>query len=328
MTSQPTPESIPGMIEKIEQEMLLDLAEYVPLGDEAVVCEFGAYFGRSTRCLAEGLLRNQTLDTARRRTVPLHTYDIFSCSRDGLLARYVVRDAQRAGLEQLLGLVDGHLDFSTIFDHHMRDLPPRLVARHQTPLASAKHVGGPIALMHVDAPKWYEEYLQLLLEFGPHLRVGCQIVFQDYFYHWSASVIGATQMFIEGGLFEPLESAASSLLVRTCRPITGAAIGEIDRQFRATPTSFLLERAVTHFADFELDRRDAFYPRLFLAGVQHGFESGDLGGSSAWLQRLAKQYGGKLPPPALADLAELIRYGFSMRSLYELDTAVPHREGV
>lgn len=326
MSERPSPATIPGMIEKVEQDLLRDLAEFVTLTDDAVVCEFGAYFGRSTRCLAEGLLNNRALRLADRRgPPPLHTYDVFSCDREGALGRYVLNDARRAGLEPLLKESGGRLDFAAIFDHHMADLPSGLLQRHQTTLAAARHPAGPIALMLVDAPKWYEEYLQVLREFGPWVREGGQIVFQDYFYPWSASVIAGIQLYIEAGIFEPLESAASSLLVKTCQPITAAAIEDLDRQFRDTPVDALIDRAVNQFAEFELDRRDAFYPRLFLAGVQHAYEAGEFGRSAAWLHRLVKRYGGKLPIAAVGDLTELVSYGFSIRRLYELDTATGAR---
>ena len=328
MSGGPSPAAIPGMIDKAEQNLLLDLAEYVALTDDAVVCEFGAYFGRSTRCLADGLLKNRALDLARRRTALLHTYDLFSCKRGGPFADYVVRDAQHAGLEALLQNVEDRLDFSGVFDHHMRDLPEGLVQRHQTALSAARHGGGPIALMLVDAPKWYEEFHELLVEFGPHLREGCQIVFQDYFYHWSASLVAGIQLYIEAGLFEPLESAASSLLVKTRAPIAPSVVSDLDRQFKAASIDTLIERATGRFANFELDRREAFYPRLLLAGMQHAYEAGNLVRSAVWLQQLAKLYGGKLPPSAIDDLTELVSYGFSMRRLYELDTGAATTESV
>lgn len=311
--------AIPGMIEPIEQELLLDLAEFVVLADDEVVCEFGAYFGLSTRCLVDGLASNKTLQVESRRTSALHAYDIFSCSQAGAFARYVQRDAAKAGLTDLLRTNGGRIDFSAVFDHHMKGLPPMLLTRHQTEITTARHVGGSIALMHVDAPKWYAEYMQIMREFGPHLKLGAKVVFQDYFFHWSAGVVGAVQLFIENGTFEPLESAASSLLVRVEKPVTGASLDALDASFQRERTDVLVERAISRMSDFELDRREAFLPRLYLAALQHCAESGDHASAAGWWRRMLKAFGGRVSAPIAGDLEDLLRYGFSARRLYELD---------
>lgn len=316
---QSNPNTIPGMIEPIEQELLLDLAEYVTLEEDDIVCEFGAYFGLSTRCLAEGLLKNSAFHADRRRQRALHAYDIFSCARTGAFARYVQRDAAKAGLTDLLRVDSERIDFSAVFDHHMKGLPPMLLTRHQTEITTARHVGGSIALMHVDAPKWYAEYMQIMREFGPHLKLGAQVVFQDYFFHWSAGVVGAVQLFIESGTFEPIESAASSLLVRVQKPVTGASLDALDAVFQRERTDVLVERAITRMSDFELDRRETFLPRLYLAALQHCAESGDDTGAAGWWRKLLQAFGDHVSAPVAGDLEDLLRYGFSARRLYELD---------
>lgn len=164
------PGQIPGMIEKVEQDLLLDLAAFADLKPGDIVCEFGSYLGRSTRCLAEGLQRNSRLESASNGSVVLHAFDVFACAEGGAFAEHLLQDTRRASVEGLLKVHAGRIDFSGVFDHFMRDVPAALLSRHQTAIASAKHPGGTIALMHVDAPKWYSEYRQLLSEFGSHLR--------------------------------------------------------------------------------------------------------------------------------------------------------------
>ena len=47
---------IPGMIAPAEQDLLRDVALSLNLRTDEVVCEFGAFMGRSAHCLADGLL--------------------------------------------------------------------------------------------------------------------------------------------------------------------------------------------------------------------------------------------------------------------------------
>ena len=309
------------MIEPVEQELLGDLAEFLNLADGDVVCEFGSYFGRSARCIADGLAKNRQVNVHGQGHV-LHAYDVFACSVGGALARYVLHDAERAHISDLLQIDGKRIDFAHVFDHHMAGLPPGLVQRHQTDLASARHAGGAIAMMHIDAPKWFAEYRQLLGEFGPHLKPGAKLVFQDYFYHWSAELIAAVQVFIDSGHFEPLETAATSLLLRASGPVNADALAWLDVQLGAIDTGALVKRAIKRFSAFEVDRPEIFVSRLYLAGMQHSFEAGDHVRSSQWLLQLQHRLNGTLPPPLIADIADLARYGFSIRTLYEQDTAL------
>lgn len=315
-----TPQQIPGMIEPVEQELLADLAEYLDLALGDTVCEFGCYFGRSARCIADGLLKNRRLCALQRTAPTFHAYDVFACSVGGALARYVTRDANQAGISDLLSVERDRIDFSRVFDRHLGDLPQGLLQRHQTDIAAAKHTGGPIAMMHIDAPKWFVEYRQLLREFGPHLKPGAQLVFQDYFYHWSAELIAAVELFIESGQFEPQETAATSLLVRASGPVDADALASLEARLAENDIGEVIERAIARFSAFEVDRPEIFVSRLYLAGMQYSFERGDHARSGRWLRQLLEKTRGDLPPTLTADLAELVQYGFSIRKLYELDT--------
>jgi Methyltransferase domain len=312
---------IPGMIEDIEQDLLLDLASSVRLAEGDIVLEFGSYLGRSARCIADGLSRNSSRPSKTTGAI-FHAFDVFACAEGGALANYVRADAKRGKVETLLKVDGGRIDFLPIFQHYMSGLPSGLLLAHRTTLKAARHPGGTIALMHVDAPKWLAEYKELLLEFGPHLKRGAQIVFQDYFYHWSAEVIAAVEVFIQQGRFEPLETAASSLLVRVDGPVGQETLEALDAIESPGAVYSLIGSAIERFSNFEVDRPQAFLPRLYLAAMQHAFERGEHAIASQWLLRLRKRFAGSLPPSVTTDLTDLVAYGFSIRQLYEGDTAV------
>lgn len=127
------------------------------------------------------------------------------------------------------------------------------------------------------------------------------------------------QLGIDGGYFEPLETAATSLLVRSLRPIDAGLLSTMDQRLQAGATEPLVERAIKLFSAFEVDRPEQFVSRLYLAAMQSVFERGDHFQSSRWLLQLQQRLGGALPPAVVADLADLARYGFSLRRLYERD---------
>lgn len=312
------PSDIPGMIEPVEQALLTELAATTHLRPGEVVCEFGAYFGRSTRCLAQGLLSNRSLGI---RDYPvLRTYDVFKCDEGGMLGGYVIQSAQRGGVAPLLDRRGATIDFTAVFDHYMAGLPAGLMARHKTDLGAAQHTGHVIALMHVDAPKWYGEYRQVLKEFGPSLRVGSHVVFQDFFYQWSSTIVVAIHLLVEAGYFEPRESAASSLLVQVVKPLTAAVLEEAHERYQACDPFAVVQRVLKFYEGFDgLDRPATFVPRVALAAAQLAFESGDFQQSRVWLDTVCRPYGGSLPAPLARDLADLVAHGFSMRRYYETD---------
>jgi hypothetical protein len=305
------------MIESVEEDLLLDVCRSLQMDDDDIVCEFGCYLGRSTHAIALGLAERPSAKDRRRAL--LHAFDLFECDQQGILARYLLSDIERAGVAHLLRRESGRLDFRSVFQHFMADLPAGLVQVHQTPLSLARHPGGRIAMMHVDAPKWYAEYRQLLVEFGPHLKRGALVVFQDFFYHWAAELIAAVERGIELAYFEPLETAASSLLVRVSQPVSAQMLASLDTSLESGGVDQLVRSALKRFARFEVDRPQQFLPRLYLAGLQHAMQSGDFTGASMWLKKLANAFSGALPLSVVADLAELVGNGFSVRTLYELD---------
>jgi hypothetical protein len=318
-----SPASIPGMIEPVEQDLLVDVAENLVLDRDDVVCEVGSYLGRSARCLAEGLLANRTLNLDRRDRPALHAYDVFACEAQGPLARHLLRDIERAGLGALLRRQGSRIDFSGVFDHHMRGLPSGLLMRHQVTLAGASHTGGAIALMHIDAPKWYPEFRQLMATFGPHLKADAYLVLQDYFYHWSAELIAALQVCMDMGLIEPIETAATSLLMRAHSPITPDTLAAVDAAMTDDRVPSLIGRAIDRFVDFEVDRPEVFLSRLYLAAAQHCRERGDGAQGTAWIARMRQSLGDALPPQIASDMAELAHYRHSLRQLYEGDIGQP-----
>ena len=91
-------ERIPGMIELTEREMLFERAREVALEDEDCVVEFGAFFGRSTNCIAQGLSKNLSLSTKNF----FYTYDSFECDVNGWFAPHVRAYADNANVLHLL----------------------------------------------------------------------------------------------------------------------------------------------------------------------------------------------------------------------------------
>ena len=300
------PSKIPGMIEPVEQAMLTELAASVP-ADELIV-EFGTFFGRSTACLVNGAMNNGA---------KVQAFDSFGCAASGEFANFVRGFAQQGGVLPLVGVADGRVDFLPVYRHFVGAAETAgVLTTHRAELREVMFGGGRIGLIHLDAPKFYDELKPVLARFFPSLVPGGVVVFQDYFYHWSATLIAGAQVLFEAGFLKPERSAASSLVARVVRTPTAQDLIELDLTMAATPCEALIDRAIRAAAGLQMDRPEAFAPRLALAKMQHLWTQGRYGEAEMTF-RLVVENG--LRRDVFNDYLDLMRHGLNLRRGYDLD---------
>ena len=89
----------------------------------------------------------------------------------------------------------GFLHWEKVFDHLIQSHSNKNLVWEKCDCSEATWQGDhEIAMIHLDAPKDYYELRPILLRFFGALKNGSIIVFQDFFYHWSASVILAVAL--------------------------------------------------------------------------------------------------------------------------------------
>ena len=309
--------SIPGMIEPIEQQMLYGLASQLSLRPEDQMVEFGSFFGRSTECLAQGLRDNPH----RKESNQLHAYDSFGCAAQGGFAVHVNAFAKSGNVSNLLVKDEERLNFYPVFKHYLAErIESALVCSIQNEIRNSE-VGtiGQIALLHIDSPKFYDELKFLLERFFPRLRNGAIVIFQDFYYHWSATLIAAVEAMRQMHILDYHFSAATSLITQVNRTILPEEIAVLDRQM-ANPARVtqLILNAIETSKKIQIDRPEIFIPRLWLAAYQNLWEQHNMEEATDLFLKFIVS-GERLNQPLLNDYLEMMRYGFSIRRLYELD---------
>lgn len=311
-----SPAQIPGMIEPIEQVMLDRWAKTLEFGSQDCAVEFGSFLGRSTYCIAQGMESNPSCGQGNI----LYAYDSFACVANGGFYPHLMAFVGNSGLSQLL-ITEGHrISWLPVFKYHLgRYMESGTVVPVESELSQSRPSMSRIAMMHIDSPKFYSEFRYVLFRFFPLLRVGGIIVFQDMFYHWSATLIAAVAVLIEKGYLEMLETAATSLVCRVCKPFSLQEILDIDLNLEETSQiPGLIDQSIQLTDNIEMDRREIFQPRLLLAKIQWLFESGKHHLATEALITFFNQ-GGQLNNGLANDYLELMRHGFSIRKLYEMD---------
>ena len=307
---------IPGQIEPVEQKMLEELAASMSFNSNDNAVEFGSFLGRSTACIASGLSSNKSFPSEGR----LFAYDSFGCDINGAFYPSVASACKQNGLSELLRQDGKKIDFSAVFAKHLKYyIDSGLVCQVNAELDQSLPSAGSIGLLHIDSPKFYDEFKVILFRFFPLIRPGAYVVLQDFFYHWSATLVAACGVLMKLGVLRPEFSAASSLVCRCERQITYIEICEIDLVMKnSAGIPELIDLARESVAGINFDRKEIFEPRLLLAKVQWLFENEQPKKATDELLGFSL-LPGKINNALINDFLDLMRYGFSIRKIYELD---------
>jgi hypothetical protein len=215
-------EKIPGLIEPVEQNMLINLASNADLS-KGVIVEFGTYFGKSTACLINGILKNSSVITKKNQ---LYSYDAFEANIGDDLSHLVYQHAKICALENALYIDNGKVNFIYILDN-----------------------------------------------FFPLLNISSTLVFQDYFYHWSSSLIAFTQQLLNDKKIKIKGTAASSLAVELIDKIDTTYIEKIKDLMEKNNLNLLIQQSRNNFSLNNMDRYYIFYPRLILAQLEYAYNN-------------------------------------------------------
>jgi hypothetical protein len=310
-------EKIPGMIEPVERELLFNLSSSIGFLPGESIIEFGTFFGRSTNCIAQGMTTNKN----RQPDNLFFAYDSFKCvNNGGFFAPYVIGFAKNNGTAHLIKEDGTGLDFKPVFEHYLKKyIDSGVVKTVQAELTASEPPRGDIAMMHIDSPKFYDELKIITFRFFPRMRAGSIIVFQDFFYHWSATLIAAVVAMVNRGMIRINSSAASSLVAEVLKRPTLEDATEIDLLLtdeKQIPQ--LLQNAIVQCSNIPLDRREIFLPRLYLAKFQHLWEAERYDEAA---QEIATFFnsGNTLNEAVVNDFMEMVGKGFSIRRLYARD---------
>jgi hypothetical protein len=305
---------IPGMIEQVEQTMLQDVCSKINLNPSDVIIEYGSFFGRSTNCIIEGLVNNKTYSKKELLLV----YDSFKCNHEGSFNKYVQAFAKMGKVESLIKKDNSFINFREIFNHYIADNIPMEI--HECELHEIKPISNSIAFMHIDCPKYYSEFKYIFNNHFPNLKIGANIIFQDFFYHWSATLIAIVELLIQKKFLGINETAASSLKTTVLKKFDAQDIDEINDIMVSIDINKTIEHSISRFSTQQniIDRIHNFLPRLMLANIQYYFEKGNILEAKRHWDNYIKNYP-QVEQSVINDLEELKSYSFSIRSLYELD---------
>lgn len=152
---------IPGMIEPIEQNLLLNLASTTDFS-RGVIVEFGTYFGKSTACLLNGAIQNPSL---KKNKIHLYSYDSFQAKIGGGFDKYIFRDAKKSNLWNALFIDNNKVNFRSIYDYYLSSYEGKLIQTTEIEIKDLQIFKMNIELIFIDCPKTFKDFFYILKTF-------------------------------------------------------------------------------------------------------------------------------------------------------------------
>ncbi len=170
------------MLTPQERLNLHNLAKNIPLDPNDCILEFGVFFGGSLEALGKGLAQNPTFSDN-----VIHGIDVFSCSKPGVFYDIVMERARLIGATNSLEITDRTIDWFNFVKHSLQNIDN--IELHQIDARNFQHTNDKVALIHLDLPKYYDEMHTIFHLTLSSFKPDTFIIFQDFFYQWSAEII-------------------------------------------------------------------------------------------------------------------------------------------
>ena len=254
---------IPGMIESVEREMLERYALKSNLNKGCIV-ELGSYFGKSTACLINGVIRNTTYTHG----IKIFSFDKFETKKKSSFTPYVLKDAKRANLLSALIQKNNKINFKNIYSYFTREYENKILKTHEVDIKNMKLFKNKISLLFIDCTKGYSDTNKVLDCYFKKVLNDGTIIFQDFFYHWSAGMIAVVSLLSKFNCIEITSSYATSLVVKKKKNISKDLNKKI-HELKKKNFHLEIEEIKKVLRKINIYNFNIFYPRLICAQIQN-----------------------------------------------------------
>ena len=295
------------MIDKYEQKMLINLASEINLNKGNIV-ELGTFFGKSTACLINGILKNQTY----KNNISLFSYDKFFADKNSIFGHYVIQHAKKANLYNALEFKKNFIYFENIFSFFTAGYENKVLKTHSVEINKMKEFKKKIILLFIDSPKSFLDTKKVLECFFDKVIYNGIIIFQDFFYHLSAEYIAIVTLLLKLKKIEIISTCATSLIVKKIDNISKKDL-KINLLKLQKKKNFYLEIDEIKYLlkNVKIDRHPLFYPRLIVAQIQNCFKEKKYNTLSIYTKELTSN--NYLSSSVTLDLLDLINHKFLIK---------------
>ncbi|MDA9689862.1 hypothetical protein N9V13_05575 [Betaproteobacteria bacterium] len=255
---------IPGLIELVESEGLVKAGKLVPEGTSIV--EFGCYLGRSTQAILDGV-------NGGNKGIKFFVFDRFCIPSSDTFSQTLVRHVKGMNLiDKIYVDKEKMLHWEKVFEELIEPENNVELKWEKEELKRFRfHEIENISLLHIDAPKSYQEFKPIFYNHFPALVEGARVIFQDFFYHWSSTIIAVVEVMRKKNMIEIIEGRASSLEVYVSKKIKYEDILSVDLELEFSEILELLDSSLDYFNTNQekIDRPEFFLPRIKMAKFIH-----------------------------------------------------------
>ncbi|MAI29331.1 MAG: hypothetical protein CMP38_03885 [Rickettsiales bacterium] len=272
---------IPGLLDDDEEKLLFELSKCINLDEKNILVEIGPLFGKSTYALCKGLKLNTSYD--HKKT--LYSFDAFECSINNSLSTQILNLAKKGNVTDLLKYTKRsefkkniYVNYNEIFNHYLKSYSDNI--KIISTVADNKTIQPPknkeIALILFNISKIYFEFKPVIFRFLPKTKIGCLVIFADFFNHWSASLMLVVSVLIKKECLIIDDFRSRSLVCKVNKIPNNTDLIDLDLIINNENKYLtLFDDLIDKCRKKNVEKMNNYLPIILLAKMQCLFEKGE-----------------------------------------------------
>lgn len=256
-----------SMLSAEERLKLFDLTKNVELLSSDCILEYGVFFGGSLEPLSKGLSSN-----VKYNQHEIIGIDSFYASNDGSFYSTVLERANMINVKEKLHISETHVDWFEFVKKELSQFDNIKLVKG-LPSTYVLENTKTIAILHLDMPKFYTELSEILHNIINNLRHDSFIIFQDYFYHWSAEIIAFGFYLINNEIIILKDTCRTSLYANNISMSSNILTYFDDK---INDANFIIKLLIEASKYFENKVSHEQLASLYMAIIQYSFLKNDM----------------------------------------------------
>ena len=301
--------SILSMLYTEEKVKLYEISKSLKLKSNDCILEYGVFFGGSLEALYLGLQENKTFNSHEVIGV-----DSFYASKKGDFYSLVIEYADKSNDKNKLEITYEYVKWYKYVQSSLskykninliKSLPNNPI------LKNTNH----IALLHLDMPKHYKELRSILGNIINNIKSNTIIIFQDYFYHWSAEIIAFGFYLIKNDLIK-LEYSCMNTLGTSNNAVSEKDLELFDAKINDKEYIFsLIVESIDYFKDKVNNHKLVI---LYMAAAQYAYVNKFNNKFDYYIQNINQMYSNDIKTRNLIDYMkhDVKKHNYDIYNIY------------
>jgi len=311
-----------GLIGLPEEKILFEKSKNIELNESDILVEIGPLFGRATDAIIRGL----TLNPHYKRKNKLYVYDSFECDVNNFSAQEILNLAKEENMLSHIRFSKKIINYEKILNFNLQshiDSGDVVTIKNES-FNIKPPTNASIALMRLNFSKKYSEFKSIIFRFLPQTKINCILVCDDYFSHWSASIILVTGILIDRKCLMIREPAGLSVIFDVIKVPNKTDLIELDLSMQNSNESLrFFDVVINDIKKIRSNDSEMLVSKIILAKIQWLYAKGEFGSARDTMLDFFKKSGNShLLNSLITSYLDLLGNGFSINQMYKANQII------